>query len=100
MSQPGRAGASKPPSVGSNPTTGSKTLYLTEVMMHNLPLKNMALAIARQHGHDGAIIITKSDEGYHIGVAGLSDHDVQEALCVGIHHNFRQMEQNSRKSNA
>ncbi len=60
--------------------------------MPNLPLKNMALAIARQHGHDGAIVITKLSEGYHLGVAGLSDREVQEAFCVGIHQNFRQME--------
>ena len=58
----------------------------------NVPLNKMARAIARQHDHDGAIIITKSEQGYHLGVAGLSDREVQEALCVGIHQNFRQME--------
>jgi len=61
-------------------------------IMQNMPLKNMAMAIAKQHQHDGAILITKSEEGYHIGVSGLSDREIQEALCIGIHHNFRMME--------
>ena len=65
---------------------------MPEAVIQNLPLNKMARAIARQHGHDGAIIITKSSEGYHLGVSGLSDREVQEALCVGIHQNFRQME--------
>ena len=65
---------------------------MTDMTVQNLPLKKMALAIARQLGHNGAIVITKSSEGYHLGVAGLSDREVQEALCVGIHQNFRQME--------
>lgn len=54
----------------------------------NMPLRKMALAIARQYQHDGAILITKSADGYHIGVSGLTDQEVQEALCVGIHHNI------------
>ena len=62
--------------------------------MQNMPLRKMALAIAKQHGHDGAILITKSKDGFHIGVSGLSDSEIQEALCIGIHHNFRMMEKN------
>jgi len=54
----------------------------------NVPLEDMARAIARQHGHKGAILITVSDDGYHVGVAGLDDREIQDALCVGIHHNL------------
>ena len=59
----------------------------------NMPLRKMARAIAKQHGHDGAIIITKSSDGtYHMGLAGLTDREVQDACCIGIHRNLRDME--------
>ena len=61
----------------------------------NMPLEDMARAIARQHGHKGAILITVSDDGYHVGVAGLEDREVQDALCVGIHHNMAMMDAGS-----
>ena len=58
----------------------------------NMHLQKMARAIARQHGHDGAIIITKSPEGiYHVGLAGLTDQEVQDACCVGIHLDLQSM---------
>ncbi|MCP4406574.1 MAG: hypothetical protein GY807_02205 [Gammaproteobacteria bacterium] len=57
-----------------------------------MPLRKTALAIARQRGHSGAILITKSEEGYHIGVSGLSDSEIQEALCTAIHHHIRMVE--------
>ena len=59
----------------------------------NMPLRKMARAIAKQHGHDGAIIITKSSDGtYHIGLAGLTDREIQDACCIGIHLNFCDMD--------
>ena len=61
-------------------------------MITNVPLRKMALAIAHQHGADGAIVILKSSDGtYRIGLSGLTDVEIQNALCVGIHHNFLQM---------
>ena len=62
------------------------------IEMDNLPLNNMARAIARQRKDDGAIIITKSEHGFHIGVGGLSGQDVQDCLCIAIHYNFMKME--------
>lgn len=59
----------------------------------NMPLRKTARALARLHGHDGAIIITKSSDGvYHVGLAGLTDREVQDACCVGIHCNLLDME--------
>ncbi len=59
----------------------------------NMPLQKMARAIARQHGHDGAIIITKSSDGaYHLGLAGLTDREIQDACCIGIHLNLLDIE--------
>ncbi len=51
-----------------------------------------AKAIAATHGDKGAIIITFGDNGVRIGVHGLSFKETEEALCLGIHHNFLQME--------
>lgn len=59
----------------------------------NIPLAKMARAVAKQHGHEGAIIITKSSDGvYHVGLAGLTDREIQDGLCVGIHLNFTMMD--------
>ncbi len=59
----------------------------------NMPLRKTARAIARQHGHDGAIIITKSSDGvYHLGLSGLTDREVQDACCIGIHLNLLDIE--------
>ncbi len=65
----------------------------------NMPLAKTARAVARQHGHDGALIITKSSEGiYHMGLAGLTDREIQDALCVGIHLNFTMMEEREEQA--
>ena len=65
----------------------------------NMPLAKTARAIARQHGHDGAIIITKSsDDVYHVGLSGLTDRQIQDALCVGIHLNFTMMEEQEEQA--
>lgn len=56
-------------------------------------LRQTAAAIAQSTKSEGAIVITSSEEGYSMGVAGLDDHSVQEALCVGIHLNFVQMDE-------
>ncbi len=67
--------------------------------MMNMPLGKMARAIARQHGHDGALIITKSSDGiYHVGLAGLTDREIQDALCVGIHLNFTMMDEREKQA--
>ncbi len=55
-------------------------------------LKHNAASIARNYGDKGAIVITVGDEGIRIGVHGLSDRDIQDALCVAIHYNFCMME--------
>ena len=65
----------------------------------NMPLAKTARAIARQHGHDGALIITKSSDGvYHVGLAGLTDQEIQNALCVGIHLNFTMMDEQEEQA--
>lgn len=65
----------------------------------NIPLRKMASAIARQLGHDGAIIITKSSDGfYHVGLSGLTDREIQNALCIGIHCNFSDMDARSNEA--
>ncbi len=48
----------------------------------------MARSIAASYGDKGAIVLTVSEEGIRIGVQGLTDREVQEALCVGIHYNM------------
>ncbi len=55
-------------------------------------LKHNAASIARNYGDKGAIVITVGDEGMRIGVHGLSDREMQDALCVAIHYNFCMME--------
>ena len=51
-------------------------------------LERMARAIARGYGDKGAVVITVGESGYRVGVAGLTDRELQDALCVGIHHNL------------
>lgn len=53
-----------------------------------LDLKRTAAAIASNHGDKGAIVITMGEEGIRVGVHGLSDKEIQDALCVVIHYNF------------
>ena len=60
----------------------------------SMPLHKMVQAIARQMDHEGGVLITKSFDGeYHIGVSGLTDQEIQNAFCIGIHHNFNKMDE-------
>ena len=54
----------------------------------NLPLRKMAKSIASNYGDDGAIIITVGKEGVRVGVEGLTNQQVQDALCIAINYNF------------
>lgn len=54
-------------------------------------LERMARSIAANYGDKGAVIITYGDDGFRIGVSGLDSRELQDALCVGIHHNFLKM---------
>ena len=56
-----------------------------------LDLERMARSIATNYGDKGAVIITLGEEGFRIGVFGLDNRELQNALCVGIHHNFMMM---------
>ena len=65
----------------------------------NMPLHKTVQAIARQMGHEGGVLITKSFEGaYHVGVSGLTDREIEHALCVGIHHNFNRMDEQEKQA--
>ena len=46
----------------------------------------MAASIASNYGDKGAVVITVGDDGFRIGVSNLTDRELQDALCVGIHH--------------
>jgi len=48
----------------------------------------MAGSIASRYGDDGAIVITKGDDGYRFGVEGLTPEEVEKAACLLIHYNF------------
>ncbi len=59
----------------------------------NVPLRKMALAIARQHGAAGAIVILKFRDGsFRTAVFGLTDDEIKDALYIGIHSHFLMME--------
>lgn len=51
-------------------------------------LKRMERSIASSYGDKGAIVLTVGERGVRIGVHGLTDREIQDALCVGIHYNF------------
>ena len=51
-----------------------------------IDLKRMAGSIAASYGDKGAVVITVGDDGFRIGVSNLTDRELQDALCVGIHH--------------
>ena len=51
-----------------------------------LDLKRMAASIAANYGDKGAVVITVGDDGFRIGVSNLTDRELHDALCVGIHH--------------
>ena len=59
--------------------------------IHPIGLKRTAASIAANHGDKGAIIISSGEEGVRVGVYGLSDREIQDALCVAIHYNFCMM---------
>ena len=58
-----------------------------------IDLKRMANSIASNYGDKGAIVISVGGDGVRIGVNGLSDREIQDALCVAIHYNFCMMEE-------
>jgi len=51
-----------------------------------LDLQTIAAAIARNYGDEGAIIVTKGEAGFRVGVHNLSPDDAKDALCVAIYH--------------
>jgi len=61
-----------------------KTVSTSGLLTH----REMARSIASSYGDHGAIVITVGDEGVRIGVDGLDQHQIQDALCVAIHYNF------------
>jgi CheY-like chemotaxis protein len=50
--------------------------------------REMARSIASSYGDKGAIVITVGEEGVRIGIEGLTQQQVQDALCIAIHYNF------------
>ena len=42
--------------------------------------------IASNYGDDGAVVITTGKDGIRIGVHNLDASDLQDVLCVAIHH--------------
>jgi len=53
-----------------------------------LSLRGVAESVAAECGDKGAVVITKSDEGFRIGVEGLTPEELREALCTAIHYSF------------
>ena len=51
-------------------------------------LRRMARSIASSYGDQGAIVITKGENGYRFGVEGLTPEEVERAACLLIHYNF------------
>jgi len=59
----------------------------------NLPLRKIALAIARQYGAEGAVVVLKFPDGdFRTAVSGLTDDEIKDALYIGIHSHFLMME--------
>lgn len=56
-----------------------------------IDLKRMAGSIAANYGDKGAVVITVGEDGFRIGVSNLTDRELQDAFCVGIHHNLLQV---------
>jgi hypothetical protein len=46
-------------------------------------------SIAANYGDEGAVVITKGEEGIRIGVHNLAASDLQDMLCVAIYHSVR-----------
>lgn len=64
----------------------SRTLPLPDTIVRPLDLRRMAASIASNYGDDGAIIITRGKDGIRVGVHNLDPSDLQDMLCVAIHH--------------
>ena len=62
----------------------TNTVSTTGLLTH----REIARSIATSYGDNGAIVITVGDEGVRIGVEGLTQQQVQDALCIAIHYNF------------
>ncbi len=56
--------------------------------VHPLSLRKMARSIATSYGDSGAIVITKSEDGYRFGIEGLTPDEVERAACLLIHYNI------------
>lgn len=56
------------------------------VVIRPLDLRRTAAAIASNYGDDGAIVITRGKDGIRVGVHNLAPSDLQDVLCVAIHH--------------
>jgi hypothetical protein len=64
----------------------TRTLPLPEGVVRPMDLQRTAASVASNYGDDGAIIITSGKDGIRIGVHNLTASDLQDALCVAIHH--------------
>jgi hypothetical protein len=64
----------------------SRSLPFPDSIVRPLDLQRTAASIAANYGDDGAIVITSGKDGIRIGVHNLADSDLQDALCVAIHH--------------
>jgi hypothetical protein len=53
-----------------------------------LSLRHTAMAVARNYGDRGALIISVGENGVRIGVENLTPAEVREALCTAIHYSF------------
>ena len=60
-----------------------------------IELERMAGSIATNYGDKGGVVITVGPTGFRIGMSGLTAREVQDALCVGIHHNLLQIGEDS-----
>lgn len=53
-----------------------------------MDLRHTARVIAASESHKGAIVITVTDDGVRIGIAGLGPDEVRYALCAAINYSF------------
>lgn len=63
-----------------------RDLPLPDSVVRPLDLQRTAASIASNYGDDGAIVITSGKDGIRIGVHNLAASDLQDVLCVAIHH--------------
>ncbi len=64
----------------------SRALPPPDGVVRPLDLQRTAASVAANYGDDGAIVITSGKDGIRIGVHNLTASDLQDALCVAIHH--------------